>query len=723
MEVVSFLEKVKEDVEEVDYLDSTSELSLTSSADSTWRRQRGAISSPLPRTITKMVILGFLIMDLVIRPERPYRHLSATLPISLTGVLQAEVKYCDEQQSIMNNEWPLPGLISESHWEQPSGYFKGWAPESSSKLSKQYRQWSPSWASKDMPRGFSRWEVPSAEKRRTSEDELQVDASRCPNVNWKQSSYSPVDDPLRITNLDNEILEPIREALDSGSVRIKHVVYILMESLRPEFFPLQRGSEIHKAILDLSPPADRAMYNERLARLTPHIEKITGVSGGFLDEQGQLIPLETPQWNDTSEEGHGGINVIGGYTAASMSTKSFAANHCGAWPMPVETFDEADTDSYQPCMPQILNFWSGLKSEEAFRSQNFRNHTWFPALFEAMVEAYDRQEVFDHNIGFKHVVTRERLEEAPGFDATDPKFKKVNYFGYAEQVLKPHIKEYITNAVENDQRIWMSHFTSTTHHGWGTPDWFDDMEFMPPGRFPPGHRDFNRYLNTIRFHDAWMGELMQLLDDVGIANETLVVFAGDHGTAFREDDGHQGTYGNPHVSNLRVPITFRHPHLPRVQYHANATTISTLPTILDLLIHSGSLNEEDAAIASDLVHEYEGQSLIRAYKTSSGERRAWNFAVINTGAKMLAVTSADAPWMLVIPFSQVFPYRLADLENDPLELDPIVAWSTEEVLEKAELRFSAEAAQWAREAELVGKWWSAERKRLWKYHLRAKTSE
>jgi arylsulfatase A-like enzyme len=292
----------------------------------------------------------------------------------------------------------------------------------------------------------------------------------------------------------------------------------------------------------------------------------------------------------------------------------------------------------------------------------------------------------------------------------------VNYFGFAEQVLKPHIKDYITGAIANNQRIWMTHFTSTTHHAWKTPDWFNTTDYMPTGLLSMGHQYFNRYLNTIRFHDAWMGELMQLLEDTGITNETLVVFAGDHGMAFHEDDGQEGTYGNAHISNLRVPITFRHPHLPSVQYHANATTISTLPTILDLLIHSGSLNTEDTAIASDLVHEYEGQSLLRPYKTSEDGRRAWNFAVINSGGKMLAVTSADAPWLLVIPFGKVFPYRFADISSDPLELDPIVSWTIEDVMQSAGDRFGAEAATWAQEAELVGKWWSTERKRLWKYH-------
>ena len=85
---------------------------------------------------------------------------------------------------------------------------------------------------------------------------------------------------------------------------------------------------------------------------------------------------------------------------------------------------------------------------------------------------------------------------------------------------------------------------------------------------------------------------------------------------------------------------------------------------------------------------------------------------------MLAVTSADAPWLLVIPFGEVFPYRFADLSSDPMEIDPSIAWTMEDMRKLVGSRFGDDAVTWAREAELVGKWWSADRKRLWKYHLR-----
>ncbi|KAF5588839.1 hypothetical protein FPCIR_6992, partial [Fusarium pseudocircinatum] len=139
-------------------------------------------------------------------------------------------------------------------------------------------------------------------------------------------------------------------------------------------------------------------------------------------------------------------------------------------------------------------------------------------------------------------------------------------------------------------------------------------------------------------------------------------------------------------------------------------------TILDLLINSGSLNEKDTHIASDLVQDYEGQSLIRPYKKTDGDRRAWTFSVVNSGAGMLGVTSADVPWRLVIPLNKVIEYRVTDALNDPMELKPVAAWSPEELETEVRSAFGDEAAQWANEAIPIAQWWALERQRLWRYH-------
>jgi arylsulfatase A-like enzyme len=524
--------------------------------------------------------------------------------------------------------------------------------------------------------------------------------------------YNPVSDPLRITNQDKEILGILNDVLRNGTVKIKHVALVMLESTREELFPLQQGSDIHNSILKShGRRKNNDDVNDILSRLTPVAEKVTGKTGGWKKSNGSnFAEASTPEWNDTTQNGFGGINVVGGFTAASLSFKSLAATHCGVWPMPVDGFEESEAQSYQPCIPQILHLFNQLKEGES-ASNDFLEQKWVTAFFQSITDKYDRQDVFNNEMGFEEIVAKDVLERRA---KTRSDLEEINYFGYPETTLKTHVRELIKKVQREKKRMFFSHFTSTTHHPWGLPKDFEKTEYVNTQGKMGWHRDFNMYLNTVRFADAWLGELLQLFEDHGIANETLVVLVGDHGQAFREDiSTRTGTYKNGHVSNFRIPITFRHPHIPRVQYEANATSISILPTILDLLINTGSLNRKDTVIASDLIHDYEGQSLIRPYKIAHKGRRAWNFGVVNGGASMLSVTSADAPWRLVIPLDRASQWRLTDLTNDPLELEPLEKWSMERLVVDARSLYGEEASRWIVEADAVAQWWAWEHKRLW----------
>ena len=675
----------------------------------------------------------WLFVAAITRPVKPYRHISTALPISLLDVFHPPPDICAERERLIHNQWPLPTLLNETFWQEPKDDFKGWAPRvaqgKESKSAKQYKNRKSDWFPDPAPNGFTRWDPhrfeqsfldrlsdsgakkKSGKKQDEKKEEAPQEDKCAAALEVKDSFYNPVSDPLKITNLDSDIVQPLKSAIGDGSVKIKHVVFILMESLREELFPIQQGSDIHRFIMESHDEEGRNDINRLVSELTPNIQKITGKPGNFLDVDGNPFAAPEVDWNDQTPEGFGGLNVVGAFSPSSVSTKSIAASHCGVWPMAVEMFEEAETESYQPCIPQIFSLFNQIKKDND--SSDFREHQWHTGFFQAVTDTYDRQKDFDKKLGFDEMVSRARIKKD---NRKNPMVKEINYFGYADTQLKSYVNDFIKTATENDQRMFLSTFTSTTHHPWALPEWFESVSYMGSNGKQRMHKDFNKYLNTIRFHDAWMGELMQILDDRGVSNETLVVFAGDHGQAFREDTDVTGTYENGHVSNFRIPITFRHPQLPRYQYEANATTLSILPTILDLMISTGSLNAQDTRIASDIVQDYEGQSLIRPYKNSQNGRRAWNFGVVNSGGGMLTVTSADAPWRLVMPLDKDISYTVTDLKNDPLELSPVSDWSMSGLVSAVENTFGGDAAKWATEAEVVAKWWAVERQRLWRYH-------
>jgi hypothetical protein len=62
-------------------------------------------------------------------PGSPYDRISITLPIALTAIFEPLPTACQTQQSVLDNRFPFPDLLSPSAWIRPqSDYAKGWAP-------------------------------------------------------------------------------------------------------------------------------------------------------------------------------------------------------------------------------------------------------------------------------------------------------------------------------------------------------------------------------------------------------------------------------------------------------------------------------------------------------------------------------------------------------------------------------------------------------------------
>lgn len=172
-----------------------------------------------------------------------------------------------------------------------------------------------------------------------------------------------------------------------------------------------------------------------------------------------------------------------------------------------------------------------------------------------------------------------------------------------------------------------------------------------------------------------------------------------------------------------MPLVFRHPRLPRIDLTANATSLSIIPTILDLLIQTQSLDEADTRVAEHLIHEYQGQSLIRPFKSEHNGRRLWNMGLINSGGSMLSVTAAGLPYRLVVPIQsgreqkeKVFPFRFTHTGRDPAEKAALEAWTVQGLQKPVLETYGPEAMNWVNDASRLAKWWVAEQKRIWNYH-------
>jgi len=143
--------------------------------------------------------------------------------------------------------------------------------------------------------------------------------------------------------------------------------------------------------------------------------------------------------------------------------------------------------------------------------------------------------------------------------------------------------------------------------------------------------------------------------------------------------------------------------------------MSILPTILDLLVSSHSLGKVDENIASHLLNEYQGQSLLREFKTEEHGRQTWHISLLNPGGSFLAISSAAVPWRLLMPLCKTAMLRFTDLSRFEMEEEKIGDWSIDGLRIAVAKEYGEAAARWSVDAKAVGTWWFWETRRLWNF--------
>ncbi len=167
----------------------------------------------------------------------------------------------------------------------------------------------------------------------------------------------------------------------------------------------------------------------------------------------------------------------------------------------------------------------------------------------------------------------------------------------------------------------------------------------------------SRYRGEIAFMDAYLARLMQRLERSGVADDTLVLFASDHGEEFMEH-GTVGHYWNLYEEVLRVPMIWRLPGMIAAGQRVPSLVelLDVPPTLLDLL-------------GIPIPEAMEGRSLRRDL---SGEeeppRPRWSFARVRSDGW----TSARyGDWKLLREYGggplDLPRLELYDLADDPGE--------------------------------------------------------
>lgn len=371
----------------------------------------------------------------LIRPPVPFNHMSRALPFS---VFWGFVPHHHGPPPPDGFRFPFPWLLAKEFWEPARDHYKGWAPRMGPPHPHHHRppppppeegdaNVLPEWATRTkLPSGFVRW---AAGER----------GSDAPENYTTHNFYNPVTDPLRITNLDLEVLEPLSQTFKEHDVLITHIVMVMMESARKDIFPFKYGSHLYKQILESYGTNNGTVIEElnfKLSRMTPFAEILTGESSGFPSTVNDHEGEQEEEHNTPAGSGFGGINVNGVVTGSSFSCKSVLVDHCGVSPLPIEWMGEVRQTIYQPCIMQILKLFNRLK-EDSSANSTVDNTTTFKDVHERKWRTYFAQSTtgefgeeapLTEQMGFDKAIFREDLA-----DPTAPYYhsgmEKVNYFG------------------------------------------------------------------------------------------------------------------------------------------------------------------------------------------------------------------------------------------------------------------------------------------------------
>ena len=165
------------------------------------------------------------------------------------------------------------------------------------------------------------------------------------------------------------------------------------------------------------------------------------------------------------------------------------------------------------------------------------------------------------NMGFDHAWFRESLEDPAAY---------IGYLGADDfRVLDPAFEW-----VDADKTPFLlTLITTIAHDPFIVPSWFAS----------PAEDRYERYLQTVRYTDAFIGEVRERLARRGLGEDTILCVIGDHGQSFRNND----VFGRwiPFEDLIRIPWVLHWPgHVgPAQRADWPCSQIDVTPTILALI--------------------------------------------------------------------------------------------------------------------------------------------
>jgi arylsulfatase A-like enzyme len=184
------------------------------------------------------------------------------------------------------------------------------------------------------------------------------------------------------------------------------------------------------------------------------------------------------------------------------------------------------------------------------------------------------------------------------------------------------------------------------------------------------------YYGSVSWTDDLLGELMGYLRENGLEDDTIVVFASDHGDMLGSH--HKWNKGQVAEEGIRIPIIYRWPgHIKQGVARTQLTSLmDIMPTLLDLC--GGTIPEH-----------VQGRSMSQFLLGTNSEDCLDNFAIIESPLRELAIRTPTHLYAVAIGEEdtgiETDAYLFYDLRTDPYQRHNLVKTNQQTGLAK-ELR-------------------------------------
>ena len=215
----------------------------------------------------------------------------------------------------------------------------------------------------------------------------------------------------------------------------------------------------------------------------------------------------------------------------------------------------------------------------------------------------------------------------------------------------------------------------------------DVLKNQPIWPFTKGHLDaikkgvtdieyvIAQYDGEIRYSDDNVRNLVGLLENLGIYDETALIITSDHGESLGEHDFYFD-HCEVYETTIRVPLIMRYPPMtPRGKRFEGLvqSTLSLMPTILDLF-------------EIERPSRMEGKNLI---DMANGDEEPWREIYVNQGLWTAKRAIRTQKWKLIKTLEKAFwetpEIELFDMERDLNETENLASEKTR-IVDKLELR-------------------------------------